>query len=112
MYPGTHAETTPDKPAIVMGGSGEVVTYKELDDRSNQLAQLLYERGLRPGDAIAFSMENNARFLEVAWAAQRSGLYYTAASSRLTSGELEYIVNDCGAKAFITSAYLKDQAAV
>ena len=111
MYPGTHAETTPDKPAIVMGGSGEVVTYKELDDRSNQLAQLLYERGLRPGDAIAFSMENNARFLEVAWAAQRSGLYYTAASSRLTSGELEYIVNDCGAKAFITSAYLKDQAA-
>ena len=110
MYPGTFADSTPDKPAIVMGGSGETVTYKQLDDRSNQLAQLLHERGLRPGDAIAFTMENNERFLEIAWAAQRSGLYYTAASSRLTSGELEYIVNDCEAKAFITSAYLKDQA--
>jgi acyl-CoA synthetase (AMP-forming)/AMP-acid ligase II len=55
-------------------------------------------------------MENNAHFLEIAWAAQRSGLYYTAASSRLTSGELEYIVNDCEAKVFITSTYLKDQA--
>ena len=102
-YPGTFAETTPDKPAYVMGGSGEVVTYKQLDDESNQLAQLLYERGLRPGDAIAVCMENNAAYFKVVWAAQRSGLYYTAASSRLTAAELEYIVNDCGAKAFIAS---------
>jgi acyl-CoA synthetase (AMP-forming)/AMP-acid ligase II len=110
MYPGAHAATTPDKPAYIMWGSGEVVTYKQLDDRSNQLAQLLYERGLRPGDAIAICMENNATYLEVVWAAQRSGLYYTCISYRLTAPEIDYIVNDCGASALVTSRELVDQA--
>jgi long-chain acyl-CoA synthetase len=111
MYPGTHAKTQPDRPAIVMGGSGETVTYGELDAGSNQLAQLLRSRGLTTGDSIAICMENNATYLTVAWGAQRSGLYYTAASSRLTPGELEYIVNDCGAQAFITSYDKRDLAA-
>ena len=103
MHPGVHAAEHPDKVAYVMATTGESVTYNELDDRSNQLAQLLYERGLRPGDGISILMENNARYLEVTWAAQRSGLYYTCISSRLTKDEAEYIVNDCGALAFVTS---------
>jgi acyl-CoA synthetase (AMP-forming)/AMP-acid ligase II len=111
MYPGTHAATTPDKPAYVMWGSGEVVTYKQLDDRSNQLAQLLYDRGLRRGDAIAICMENHARYLEVVWAAQRSGLYYTCISYRLTAPEIEYVVTDCGASAFISSRVMAEQVA-
>ena len=111
MHPGSIAAETPDKPAYTMAGSGEVVTFGQLDDRSNQLAQLLWDRGLRPGDAIAICMENNATYLVATWAAQRSGLYYTAASSRLTPGELEYIINDCGAKAFITSSEKGDLAA-
>ena len=42
-------------------------------------------------------MENHPRYLEVAWGCHYAGLFYTACSSRLTSGELAYIVNDCGA---------------
>lgn len=94
-----------------MAASGEAVTYGQLDDRSNQLAQLLYDRGLRPGDTLAVCMENNARYLEVVWAAQRSGLYYTCVSSRLTAGEADYIVNDCGAKAFVASWDRRELAA-
>ena len=111
MYPGAHAKAQPDKPAVIMGGSGETVTYVALDRGSNQLAQLLRSRGLSTGDSIAICMENNASYLTATWAAQRSGLYYTAASSRLTPGELEYIVNDCGAQAFITSYEKRDLAA-
>jgi long-chain acyl-CoA synthetase len=110
MYPGTHAHTSPDKPAIVMA-NGETVTYKQLDDRSNQFAQLLHARGLRTGDSVAICMENNATYLIAAWGAQRSGMYYTAASSRLTAGELEYIVNDCGAQVLVTSYEKRDVAA-
>jgi len=103
MYPAVHAAKNPDKPATIMARSGEIVTYGQLDARSNQGAQLFWSLGLRPGDHIAFCMENNARFFEICWAAQRSGLYFTAISSRLTPPEVAYIVNDCEARVFITS---------
>ena len=108
MYPGTHAQTNPEKAAYIMAATGEVITYKQLDESSNRLAQLFYDRGLREGDGIAIFMENNARYFEVTWAAQRSGLYYTAISSRLTTEEVEYIVNDCDARALVTSRAVGD----
>ncbi|WP_334141763.1 AMP-binding protein [Rhabdothermincola sp.] len=111
MYPGTFAETDPDKPAYIMGGSGQVVTYRELDDEANRLSQLFRDVGLEPGDHMAFCLENHPRFLAIAWGAHYAGLYYTAISSRLTAEETEYIVNDCGAKVFITSRYKADVAA-
>lgn len=104
MHPATHAKTHPDRAAYIMAGSGETVTYKALDERSNQGAQLFRSLGLQVGDVIAILLDNHPRFFEVAWAAQRSGLYYACISSKLTAGEVEYIMGDCGAKALITSA--------
>ena len=110
MYPGAIAKLTPDKIAYQMATSGETVTYRELDERSNQGAHLLRSLGLVAGDAIAVFMENHPRFFEICWAAQRSGIQYTTISSRLTAPELEYIVKDCGAKVFITSHAKRDVA--
>ena len=45
-----------------------------------------------PGDHVAFCMENHPRYLEVAWGCHYAGAIYTACSSRLTSGELSYIL--------------------
>ena len=103
MHPSVFAETTPDKPAYAMAATGQVVTYRELNDRSNQGAQLFRALGLQVGDGVAIMMENHPIYYEVLWAAQRSGLRYTAISSRLTPGEVEYIVRDSGAKAFVVS---------
>ncbi|GAA3041861.1 acyl-CoA synthetase [Streptosporangium longisporum] len=94
-----------------MAESGRVVTYRELDEQSNRLAHLFRSAGLRPGDHIAFMLENHPLFLAVAWAAHRSGLYYTAISSRLKTEELAYIVDNCEAQVFISSAALADVAA-
>lgn len=110
MHPYVYAEKTPDKPAYIMASTGKAVTYRELEDRSNQIAQLFRASGLKTGDAIAIFMENNPEFLQICWAAQRSGLYYTAISSRLTAGEVAYIVKDCGAKILFTSDYLSKVA--
>ncbi len=110
MHPVVHASEMPDKPAIVMARTGETISYRELEARSNQGAQLFRSLGLKPGDAIAIFMENNARFLDICWAAQRAGLYYTCISSRLTAGEVEYIVKDCGAKVFVASRLLAEVA--
>ncbi len=102
-HPSLHAQTTPDKVAYQMAMTGEAITYRELDQRSNQGAHLFRKLGLRNGDHIAILMENTLAFMEICWAAQRSGLYYTAISRYLTADEIAYIVKDCGARIVITT---------
>lgn len=109
-YPGTFAVETPDKVAVVLTGSGASQTYAELDANANRLSRLFRSLGLQVGDHVAFCAENHLRYLELCWGATYAGLVYTAASSRLTVGELAYVLNDCGAKAFVTSAHLADLA--
>ena len=111
MHPYIHATNTPDKPAYIMAYSGETVTYRQLDERSNQGAHLFRALGLKAGDGIALFIDNHPRYYEILWAAQRSGLRYTCISSKLTAGEIEYIVKDCAAKAFVTSTALAETAA-
>jgi long-chain acyl-CoA synthetase len=111
MHPAHHAAATPDKPAYIMAGTGEVVTYAQLDARSNQAAQLARAHGLKAGDAIALFMENSAAFFEIAWGAQRAGLLFACISTKLTAAEAAYIVRDCGAKLLFASHRLGDVAA-
>jgi long-chain acyl-CoA synthetase len=108
MTPGRYAELTPDAPAIIMGSSGEIVTYAQLEERSVRFARALRSHGLKPADHIAIMMENNRQFLEITWAAQRSGLYYTAINIHLRPGEVQYILDDCGAAALVASSAMTD----
>ena len=103
MYPGIHGKEQPNKPAVIMGGSGQVVTYGELDARSNQLAHLWRSAGLRRGDHVAVMMQNHLRYFEVVWAALRSGLYITPVNRHLAPAEIRYQLTDSGAAALIAS---------
>ncbi len=85
-HPSIHARTYPNKIAYQMAGTGKAITYRELDELSNQGAQLFRSLGLKAGDHIALLMENRLAFMEICWAAQRAGLYYTAISRYLTAG--------------------------
>ena len=111
MHPSIHAAKNPDKPAYIMATTGEVVTFGELNDISIQMSRLFRECGLQVGDAIAFYLENHKYFHIIACAAHRAGLYFTPISNKLTAEEVDYIVADCGAKLFITSAEYKELAA-
>ena len=64
MHPYIHAQKNPDKPAYIMAGSGETVTYRQLDDQSNRIAQLFRSLGLKAGDHIALFLENHPRYFE------------------------------------------------
>src|SRR5713101_2006278 len=108
-HPSVYVRTQPDKIAYRMAGSGKAISYRELDELSNQGAHLFRDLGLKAGDHIAFLIENRLAFMEICWAAQRSGLYYTAISRYLTKDEIAYIVRDCGAKVFITSPKCAEQ---
>ncbi|MGA1758943.1 MAG: AMP-binding protein, partial [Pseudomonadales bacterium] len=97
------AAERPDKAAYIMAATGQTFSYLDLEQGSNRLAHLFRSLGLNRGDHIAILLENHPLFLQICVAAQRSGLYFTAISYRLQRDEVAYIVNDCGAKVFITS---------
>src|SRR5688572_28165411 len=110
-YPKIWAEKDPHKPAVIMAGlgvhpwpAGFTVTYGEIDERSNRLAHYFRSIGLGIGGHVAIFAENHPRFLETCWAAERSGLYFTAINSHLTAEEVAYIADDCDARVLVTSA--------
>ncbi|MEA3019901.1 MAG: hypothetical protein QOI47_1425 [Actinomycetota bacterium] len=110
MYPGHWAKVDPNRLAVIMGSSGETLTYGQLDERSNRLARLLTDAGLTRGDHIALLMENHPRFFEVTWAALRSGLYLTPVNRHLTAEEVQYILADSEAKVLVTSGAMAEVA--
>ena len=110
MYPGTHSSTSPDKPAVTLVDTGATLTYAQLEERSTRLADALRGAGLRTGDVVGLLSTNDLAVFEVYWACLRSGLYLTPVNFHLTGAEAGYILDDCGAKALVTSADLADLA--
>jgi long-chain acyl-CoA synthetase len=110
MYTGKHAQLRPLQPAFIMASTGEAVTYRELDARTNRLAHLFRKRGLMRRDHYAIFMENNSRYLEACGAGERSGLYFTCVNSYLTAGELAYILTNSQSRILITSLAKLDVA--
>jgi len=102
-HPSHYARTVPDRIAYRMAGSGVSLTFGELDRRSNKGAHALRGLGLKPGDHVALMMENRLEFIEICWAAHRSGLIYTPISRYLSAEEAGYVIEDCGATVFIVS---------
>ena len=80
MYTGKHAKLRPLQPAFIMAGTGEAVTYRELEARCNALAHLFRKRGLKRLDHYAIFMENHPRFIECCAAGERSSSSPIAAS--------------------------------
>lgn len=103
-----HARATPDRPALIMAGTGEVRTYAQLDASATALARALRAQGLRTGDHLAVLVDNEPAFFEVVWAAMRTGLYVTPVNWHLTAEEAGYIVRDCDATALVASGRMAD----
>ncbi len=93
-----------------MAADGSVITYRELDEEANRISRVLRDAGVQNGDHVAFCLENHRSFLPIAWGCRYAGAIFTAMSSRLTTDEMEYILDNCEAKVFITSMYKVDQA--
>jgi len=110
MHPTDFARICPDKPAIIMAASGQTISYRELDENSNRAAHLFRALGLERGSVVALLLDNNPYYLQLAWAAQRSGLYYVCLSSRLTTPEISHILADSGAALLITCESLEKLA--
>ncbi|MEM7666811.1 MAG: acyl-CoA synthetase [Pseudomonadota bacterium] len=103
MHPIAHAASRPDHPAVIMAGSGEQMTYAQMDEAANRFSQLLRARGFKTDDAFAVLLENRIEYFTLIWGSQRSGTLLVPVSTRLTAPEIAYILKDSGAKLLITS---------
>lgn len=103
FHPKHYAEHDPDRLAFRMCTTGEDVTFSQLEDRSNQGANLFRNYGAETGSHIVILMENRREFLETCFAADRAGLYYTTISNHLSKNEILYIIEDCNAQIVVTS---------
>lgn len=110
MHPRLHAETFPEKAAVIMAGTGETISYGELEQHANRGAHALRALGLGNGDTLALASDNRPEVFDIYWAAQRAGLILVPLSARLKSDEIAYIVNDSEAKALLVSDALADTA--
>jgi long-chain acyl-CoA synthetase len=101
-----HARLDPDRPAAIEPASGRIRTFAELDRRSARLAAHFESAGIDDRGHVAALLPNCLEYFDVAWAAQRSGLWLTPVNWHLTASEAGYIVTDCGAQAVVTSPEL------
>jgi long-chain acyl-CoA synthetase len=74
MHPFHHAAATPDKPAVIVAETGEIVTYAALEGVSNRAAHAFRAHGLKAGDRVAFLLDNTPDYFSLIWGAQRAGL--------------------------------------
>jgi long-chain acyl-CoA synthetase len=103
MHPKTHARLTPSKLACIDADSGDALSYQQLNERANQCAHAFRHLGLQRGDVVAVLLDNGFDIFEIAWAAQRTGLYLTSISTKLTAADVAYIVADSGARLVVAS---------
>lgn len=87
---------TPGKSAIIFEDTP--ITYREINQRVNRAAHYLQEQGLKKGDRIAADLLNCPEFVYLYFAAAKLGLIFVPLNFRLVGPELEYQLNNCGAR--------------
>ncbi|MET0780081.1 MAG: long-chain fatty acid--CoA ligase [Microbacterium sp.] len=98
---------TPDRAAIVFGD--ETLTYRQLADAADRVSALLWHRGIRTGDAVAYLGENSPQFLQVLFGAMQLGAVFVPVNTRLAPPEIEHVLTDSGARALIHDAEFADR---
>ncbi|MEU5952067.1 long-chain fatty acid--CoA ligase [Streptomyces sp. NPDC047525] len=97
-----------DRTAVRQGATR--LTYAQLDDLTGRLAALLRTKGLRAGDRVAVAMPNVAQFPVVYYGALRAGGVVVPMNPLLKSGEMEFVLRDCGARLLVTSPSCSEEA--
>ena len=92
---------TPDNAAVVFGD--ESLTYKELNERSNQLAHYLRSRGVRSGTLVPVCIERCIDMLISIFGILKAGGAYVPIDPEYPEERISYILDDTGASIAVTS---------
>ena len=98
-----------DREAMVVGATR--LSYGELDDRANRLAQVLHRAGVGPGDTVGLVLRNGHEYLEAMLGAFKLGAVPVNVNTRYTADELHYLLDDAGVVLVLHEPELDDRLA-
>jgi long-chain acyl-CoA synthetase len=107
LFDGT-LERDPSAIAVLQGDMA--LTYSDLDARCNRLANVLVELGVRAGDRVALLFDNDVRFLDCCFGAQRIGAVPVPLNVRMGDDALTFVLDDCQAEVLIASVGMAERA--
>src|SRR6266550_9515510 len=93
-----HAE----RPAV--WARGRTLSYRELEERSNQLAHFLRQQGVRKGDLVGLFFPKAVESVIVMFGVLKAGAVYVPLDPNQPAERITYIINNCGIKGLITNA--------
>ncbi|MBU8906943.1 class I adenylate-forming enzyme family protein [Desertibacillus haloalkaliphilus] len=103
-YVRENARQTPNKIAYIF--YGKEVTWQELDDQADRLAQFLVSQGIQKGDRMGLYMQNCPQYVISHYAVQKIGAIVCPLNPMYKEAELEYLINEIGARGVIAAQEL------
>src|SRR3984885_15217010 len=94
------AKAYPEKPAV--WARGKSITYRELDERSNQLAHLLRQRGIQKGDRVGLFFPKSVESIISMLGVLKAGGVYVPLDPQAPADRVGYIIGNCGIRALVT----------
>uniref|UniRef100_A0A3Q2QK54 Arachidonate--CoA ligase n=1 Tax=Fundulus heteroclitus TaxID=8078 RepID=A0A3Q2QK54_FUNHE len=97
-----------DKTALIFEGTGERWTFRQLDEYSNRVANLLLDRGFKEGDVVALFMENRSQYVGLWLGMAKIGVEAALINFNLRLEALVHCVTISDAKAVVFGSELSD----
>lgn len=101
----SRAKQVPEKNFLLY--RDEAVTYRKMDEKANQVAHFLLERGFGPGKGLGIYMRNSPRFLDIFFGAQKIGMYLVPINPELKGDGLAYLINHSDITGIVMDAELQ-----
>lgn len=96
------AQRFPERPAV--WARGHSLTYGELEERSNQLAHMLRDRGLAKGDRVGLFFPKAVESVVAMFGVLKAGGVYVALDPSAPAGRIEYIIQNCGIRGLVSTS--------
>ncbi len=103
------AQLSPERIALIEASTNQTITYAQWNQRANRLTNALTQLGLRKGDRVAVLSPNSLEYLDTIFACQKGGFILQALNWRLTSEELEKLIQGATPRVLIYSTAFLDK---